>query len=708
MKIKKLLTQNAANLLSALLLAFTFCIFGPFEVYMANPTAFPFRMSAVILVAIPVFIVAFLLLCAIGFFVKGKMRLLYTGGVFALGFAVYIQGNYLNADYGTLNGQPIAWENFTSTAIWNTLFWVICLVVCCLAIWSKEKPAKKIMSGICCFFLAIQVVTLGTLGITTNFSRGVEYGITQDGLYEVSSDENIIVFCLDMMDNEYIPSIQKENPAFFEPLDGFIWYENATGKYSTTEYSLPYFLTNRLYLHQTEKSEFWANAYSTTDVYDILHQNNYDVKFYTDRQYIHSEEAANALDNVMEMQTKPKSYWDMGKKYYKYVAFKYAPHLAKKYFWMYSGDLENIKMSAVASDGHKPYSSYEEVEYYKELKKGMTQIENKNAFRFIHVVGAHDPFNISEKVETVKEGSVDYMAQAKGAFEVVFEYIAQMKEMGVYDDATIILLSDHGLYNQTLTMPFMMAKPAGADAVPLAVSKAPVEQGDLWPTILSAATDDTEKYGKSFFEIPEDEARDRLFYLYGLSDSTYNSRKAFDLLEFENKEIESDAVHFMPTGKLYAEDGTIKDPSDYAAYDLGTMQKPDTDAATKKYFDYGITPNVEQYTAYIYGKTAQMSFTLNEVPQQGVKGEFEFTNPDAAYGAQRVIIKCNDTVLCEKTVNNGTPEVLSIAIPKEAIGADGKLKLFLEFPDAKLLRTHCYPDNSTTASVIINSFVLHA
>ncbi|MEG2843272.1 MAG: hypothetical protein RR900_07280, partial [Ruthenibacterium sp.] len=61
-----------------------------------------------------------------------------------------------------------------------------------------------------------------------------------------------------------------------------------------------------------------------------------------------------------------------------------------------------------------------------------------------------------------------------------------------------------------------------------------------------------------------------------------------------------------------------------------------------------------------------------------------------------------------KTVNNGTPEVLSIAIPKEVIGADGKLKLFLEFPDAKLLRTHCYPDNSTTASVIINSFVLHA
>lgn len=70
--------------------------------------------------------------------------------------------------------------------------------------------------------------------------------------------------------------------------------------------------------------------------------------------------------------------------------------------------------------------------------------------------------------------------QAKGAFKMVFDYLDELKRLGVYEDATIVITADHGQWpsngdREPMTGPRLTAlfvKPAGSAGVPMAYSAA--------------------------------------------------------------------------------------------------------------------------------------------------------------------------------------------------------------------------------------------
>ena len=80
---------------------------------------------------------------------------------------------------------------------------------------------------------------------------------------------------------------------------------------------------------------------------------------------------------------------------------------------------------------------------------------------------------------------------------MVGQYLERMKQLGVYDDATIIVTGDHGtwwLTNDELTSascPILLVKPAaksgGDPAKPLVSSVAPVSHSDILGTIRASA-----------------------------------------------------------------------------------------------------------------------------------------------------------------------------------------------------------------------------
>ena len=52
------------------------------------------------------------------------------GVLLGLGVAALLQGNGLNADYGALNGQAIAWGEYTVYGLINTALWAGILFIC--------------------------------------------------------------------------------------------------------------------------------------------------------------------------------------------------------------------------------------------------------------------------------------------------------------------------------------------------------------------------------------------------------------------------------------------------------------------------------------------------------------------------------------------------------------------------------------------------
>ena len=65
----------------------------------------------------------------------------------------------------------------------------------------------------------------------------------------------------------------------------------------------------------------------------------------------------------------------------------------------------------------------------------MTIGREEKGFKFIHMFGAHNPYTINENVEKIPEG-VQGWQQWVGCVKIVYEYINQMKELGIYDSST--------------------------------------------------------------------------------------------------------------------------------------------------------------------------------------------------------------------------------------------------------------------------------
>ena len=124
--------------------------------------------------------------------------------------------------------------------------------------------------------------------------------------------------------------------------------------------------------------------------------------------------------------------------------------------------------------------------------------------------------------------SAHALTDAKYVFGIVKEYIRQMQELGVYDDATIIVTADHGEHNafdfpgngtpmaQAAT-PIFMVKEKGAHREELGLNHAPIYHEDMQATLLDCAglydsESDLEMFGLSVFDIGEDALRERTWY----------------------------------------------------------------------------------------------------------------------------------------------------------------------------------------------------
>ena len=185
------------------------------------------------------------------------------------------------------------------------------------------------------------------------------------------------------------------------------------------------------------------------------------------------------------------------------------PFALKQQYRYYSGDVFNL------AESNEVWNIDNDFPFYNSLIQNGVKINNElnNSFRFFHMRGPHVPCYLSEDIKYEPTGKeVTPTQQGRGSLKIVFEYIEQMKELGVYDDATIIITADHGrgdLLDSDKTSgnpdrtsrPIFIVKKPNEKSETMRVSDAPVSQAELMPTILEAVGADRERYGRTFEEI---------------------------------------------------------------------------------------------------------------------------------------------------------------------------------------------------------------
>ncbi len=679
---RKILRERWSALIPAAFLSFTFCIFGPIEIYITNISEFWFSIGDIFWMSILAGVVSCGILTLIGFLLPGALRKWYSCILIGLGIVLYIQGNFIQTNYGVLDGREIQWDAYGSVAIWNTALWIVCLLLPFVVQKILKNKFKSVSSAVLCCILAVQVITLGTLAITTDFSKsggGKSAYLSDKDLYTVSSEKNVVVFVLDTFDQRYLEDILEVRPDILDTWDGFTCYTNATGAYSTTKGALPFMLTGQYYKNEQPYDEYLKEAYQNTDFYTELDAAGYDINLYTVDTFVSNEIMQKLVKNIEIGKIKVNSSIGLEQAMLRFTAFRYFPHIMKQFVWFYSGLFDQYKGS---SYGASPYSTSNTSFYAGLTTDGLQAISEKCVYKFIHLEGTHEPLVLNEDVTEAADGTANSTTQGIACLNIVCAYMDQLKELDAYDNTMIVVTADHGINDGPGACPIFLVKGFGRTG-PVNDSNVPISHENLIPTVMEACgLNDGERYGRAVNQVSGSDTEERNYYYY-FWDNSWDKDYLPNMTEFV---IDADKT-LTPTGKRFTSQG-IETYVPYEQSELYDYQIGEDIVFTgdvygpgdgTRYFTSGISP-IETNFAWSTGKSGQMLLNLGGNPGD-LMGEFQFEQGWGVYTPpQRLVIRCGDFTLYDEKISS-TEAPIRFAIPEQCI-RDGWLTLDLEYPDA--------------------------
>ena len=569
MKIKAFFKERLSLLLAVLFPVYMFFLHAPFEMYLTNSGDFWFGLSDFWWLVVAVFAAVYTVLFLIGAFLPKKLRDAYSVLGIAGGLCVYVQGNFLNLDLGTLNGSEIVWSDYKSQFLTNAAIWLSVIAIALIVFVIFKNKALKVLTAVSAFVLLMQAVTLGTLligGIQAEAGRSnvTGYSVTDKNLYTVSDDENVIVMILDMFDNEYMRTILQEDPDAKETFKDFTFFDNAVGSHSTTAYSVGTILTGGVIGNEEAGlKENVDKAFENTRLFDDLAAQGYVFDMYTN-DGMTPQKLLEASTNYQAVQAKVSSNTGLLKNLYRLTICRFAPDALKQRFWLYGTEFAGLK--TLDSEHNKAFTD-DNYTFYQGLQNTELTLSEEKRFKVIHLNGVHFPYTIDADANPIPATSAPEQAMdtAKGTLKIAETYINAIKAAGAYENSTIVLLADHGYYDPgVLTNPLIMVKRARVSN-DFAISNAPVSHYDLHATIMdSLQLNEDGKYGKSMFDIQEGEQRNRVFYQHNLNESHVAFK--FTLLEWAVDDAGNARKYFKLTGREIDKEGNILDHTQHCKY----------------------------------------------------------------------------------------------------------------------------------------------
>lgn len=507
--------------------AMTNLVFSTGELYLNNVADFPVSFASLML-SVSLAGAAYIALYTIGanIFLTKKQYQLFWAVIFILTLMEYVQGIALNGHLDTLEGIEQTWS---AAAIYgNAAVWLFAAFAG-IFLYVRNNGIVKLYRIACIYICLIQLVTLAYMGITTDFSKKDEYALTTDGMLEVDDENNVIVFVLDWFDEQILEWIQEEDPVFLEPLKDFTNYSNTTSCYSYTAMSIPYMFSGLKYQDEDTLEEWYAKAYADKSFLWEVNRLGYDIGIYTSFEYMDKSVQDIIINYSNEVERRCR-LGDSVLLMQKCSRYKNMPFAFKG---RYAYATEEI--GALSVEGNK-FMTNKDVWIYNDLVKKKLQVVDRDgcngSFRFLHLRGAHPPISMNENFEDL-DGKVElthenWVSQAKGSIGIVYEYMEQMKQLGVYESATIMITADHGQnhyldnedgvplgFEDHTSSPIMLVKQSGANGEgSMTESKAPTSHAELGASIIKAMGGDYKRYGRAFDEIGTDEDRVREF-IYG-------------------------------------------------------------------------------------------------------------------------------------------------------------------------------------------------
>ena len=652
-------------LLVSLFLCSTLCFFGPLNLYLKEYENLWFSYDSILKPVILIFLGAFII-CTIVCTLAPKQILhkIACALVFGIGLALYLQGNFFNTKYGSgvLDGSEIVWSDYTTYGAIDCGLWAACIALPFALIMVFKKRWRAILMTASVAFILVQTFTLvNAYMMNREYISKSTCEVQSEGMYEISSDNNTLVFILDSFDQQYFDDLVKEHPSVTDKLEGFTQYTNALSGGARRIEAFSSTILGTPFKKDTTFNNYIDNQWDGVNAYSVLKKNGVDTRIFADTTYFGGD-AADLITNVVKSDEEEGANAQIVKTIYKYTLFEYSQHYLKKYFWLDASVLRTYQ-----SENSYERNDSELYDGFKENLGFTYKKDYKDAVRIYSMEGSSDPYTLTEKGER-SESETSLEEQNYGCFNILFDMMDNLKEHKRFDNATIIIMGSSGNLNKA-EHPMLLIKRKNASG-PLKENTSPVSLTDLPTTLASLVTPNYRSLGtgKTFFNVFESSERTRFFYL----NTGVNADTRIE--EYKVSGNVNDENSLLQTNVFFTNNGVAE------KYKLGSLLSFKMDATANVYCKEGFRGTTGWRTP-LAGPKCVMKIPIKSIPKNAVDVHVYFDVNAIDYDSTFSISANGEKVYTRKAADSMLTHGINFTVPIEDIGDDNELTLEFDFDD---------------------------
>lgn len=532
--------ENAIRLLPvSLFFVLTLFLFGPTHLYYTNILEFSSSYSSICLYFIVPALLCVLLITILLMLLKPSVRQRAVSLLFTLAALLWVQGNILVWDYGPLDGKDIDWSVNAARGFIDGGIWIAFIIISFAMPTFVSKLAPRLSMTV------ILIQTISTI-VVAAIAPDAFYLHNKpikniSSVFEFSPERNVVILILDSFQGDVFHGIINEDPHYGDIFDGFTYYRNSLSGFSHTAGNVLLILTGKYYDNLSPLVGFLKTAFSPNSAPKVLKDNGYQVDLvctsgFGIEKILHADRTIASsqigIRDILGQNVKLKEATFL----FDLTLFRYLPHSLKKYVY----NSQSWFFSNIASEGffgEFPAGPYrDDIEFIKAMGRRAQSNSDKNTFKYIHLWLPHPPMRINERLEyaLLEVTRENYERQAKGTLQLVNMFFEKLKDLGIYENTMILVLSDHGFgieveedeYGENdssgstventvkgRALSLLLVKPF-MSAGKLRISDAPVSLSDVAKTVVSELGLESEIPGVSIFDVKASDIRDRRYLFH--------------------------------------------------------------------------------------------------------------------------------------------------------------------------------------------------
>ena len=526
-----------AGVLPALLGPAQVGVFGVWALYAANRDEMVIGFEELLPEGLGVALAAGLLLLLPALLLRGAARARWVAVCLVFGLLLWIQGNFLLADYGELDGTELESLADAGARDWELGLWLTAFAA---ALWAGQRLARVAPFVAGSLLLVQSLAAGGAMLAGGGGSPDVAWAEPPAGLFELSAERNVLHLVLDAFQSDVLLEALAEDDGLARRFDGFTFFADHAGAFPTTAVSMTAMLTGRIFDNREPIGPFRDRALAEHSVLDRFRS----AGFRVDAAVIAPRlTLGNRPHRVADVFFRIPVPFVGREDHRRFVSaqmlelslFRHLPHRWKG--WIYDGG--RWKLQRRVAGANRRYHAASGRAFLEAFGDALRTGAEAPVYKLIHVGLPHLPAVFDAACGALDGPSTEigaYRDQVRCAIRVLAELLERLEASGVYDETFVVVSADHGVRQAPLAAPgaasipgfdgpylgreigsamaLFLVKPLGARG-PLQVSEAPTSMVDLPSTLLAGVGLDPSGYsGVDAMALPPEVPRERHFGYY--------------------------------------------------------------------------------------------------------------------------------------------------------------------------------------------------